>query len=86
MNVKTSHIIIALFTTIFSRESAQRKAFLPSNRNEQLPKIFKDNNLVQEEDEPEETTDIIEALKASLKVKSMSSAKAKGKMGMAISK
>ena len=39
---------------------------------------------------PEETTDIIEALKASLKVKSKSStsaaAKAKEKMGMAVSK
>lgn len=31
MNVKTSLIIIALFTTIFSIESAQGKAFLPSN-------------------------------------------------------
>jgi DNA end-binding protein Ku len=40
----------------------------------------------QEEQEPEETTDIIEALKASLKVKPKSSAKAKGKMGMAVSK
>jgi DNA end-binding protein Ku len=40
----------------------------------------------QEEKEPEETTDIIEALKASLKVKPKSSAKAKGKMGMAVSK
>jgi DNA end-binding protein Ku len=40
----------------------------------------------QEEKEPEETTDIIEALKASLKVKPRSSAKAKGKMGMAVSK
>jgi DNA end-binding protein Ku len=40
----------------------------------------------QEEGEPEETTDIIEALKASLKVKPKSSAKAKGKMGMAVSK
>jgi DNA end-binding protein Ku len=40
----------------------------------------------KEEEEPEETTDIIEALKASLKVKPKSSAKAKGKMGMAISK
>jgi DNA end-binding protein Ku len=39
-----------------------------------------------EEKEPEETTDIIEALKASLKVKPKSSAKAKGKMGMAVSK
>lgn len=39
---------------------------------------------------PEETTDIIEALKASLKVKGKSStsaaAKAKEKMGMAVSK
>jgi DNA end-binding protein Ku len=42
--------------------------------------------LKQEEKEPEETTDIIEALKASLKVKPKSSAKAKGKMGMAVSK
>ena len=40
----------------------------------------------QEEEEPEETTDIIEALKASLKVKPKSSAKAKGKIGMAVSK
>jgi DNA end-binding protein Ku len=40
----------------------------------------------QEEKEPEETTDIIEALKASLKVKPKSSAKAKAKMGMAVSK
>jgi DNA end-binding protein Ku len=40
----------------------------------------------QVEEEPEETTDIIEALKASLKVKPKSSAKAKGKMGMAVSK
>ena len=40
----------------------------------------------KEEEEPEETKDIIEALKASLKVKPKSSAKAKGKMGMAISK
>jgi DNA end-binding protein Ku len=40
----------------------------------------------KEEEEPEETTDIIEALKASLKVKPKSSAKAKGKMGMAVSK
>ena len=40
----------------------------------------------QEEKEPEETTDIIEALKASLKVKPKSSAKAKGKIGMAVSK
>ena len=42
------------------------------------------------EETPEETTDIIEALKASLKVKSKSStsaaAKAKEKMGMAVSK
>jgi DNA end-binding protein Ku len=43
----------------------------------------------QEEEEPEETTDILEALKASLKVKGKPStststvAKAKGKMGMA---
>jgi non-homologous end joining protein Ku len=44
----------------------------------------------QEEKEPEETTDIIEALKASLKVKGKSStstaAKARGKMGIAVSK
>jgi DNA end-binding protein Ku len=40
----------------------------------------------QVEEEPEETTDIIEALKASLKVKPKSSAKAKGKMGIAVSK
>jgi DNA end-binding protein Ku len=45
----------------------------------------------QAEEEPQETTDIIEALKASLKVKGKSSmsstaAKAKGKMGMAVSK
>jgi DNA end-binding protein Ku len=40
----------------------------------------------QVEETPEETTDIIEALKASLKVKPKSSAKAKGKMGMAVSK
>src|SRR5688500_7908175 len=41
----------------------------------------------QEEKEPEETTDIIEALKASLKVKGKSTAaKAKGKMGIAVSK
>jgi hypothetical protein len=44
----------------------------------------------QEEEEPEETTDIIEALKASLKVKGKSStsaaAKAKGKMGITVSK
>ena len=42
------------------------------------------------EETPEETTDIIEALKASLKVKGKSStssaARAKGKMGMAVSK
>jgi DNA end-binding protein Ku len=42
------------------------------------------------EEPPEETTDIIEALKASLKVKGKSStssaARAKGKMGMAVSK
>jgi DNA end-binding protein Ku len=40
------------------------------------------------EETPKETTDIIEALKASLKVKgkSSTSAKAKGKMGMAVSK
>jgi DNA end-binding protein Ku len=38
------------------------------------------------EETPEETVDIIEALKASLKVKPKSSAKAKGKMGMAVSK
>jgi DNA end-binding protein Ku len=42
------------------------------------------------EEEPEETTDIIEALKASLKVKGKSStstaAKAKGKLGIAVSK
>jgi DNA end-binding protein Ku len=45
----------------------------------------------QVEETPEETTDIIEALKASLKVKGKSStssaaAKAKGKMGIAVSK
>jgi hypothetical protein len=45
----------------------------------------------QEEEEPEETTDIIAALKASLKVKGKSStsstaAKAKGKIGIAVSK
>jgi DNA end-binding protein Ku len=44
----------------------------------------------QEEEEPEETTDIIEALKASLKVKGKSStstaAKARGKMGITVSK
>jgi DNA end-binding protein Ku len=40
----------------------------------------------QVEEGPEETTDIIEALKASLKVKPKSSAKAKGKMGIAVSK
>jgi DNA end-binding protein Ku len=44
----------------------------------------------QIEEEPEETTDIIEALKASLKVKGKSStsaaAKAKGKMGIPVSK
>jgi DNA end-binding protein Ku len=43
----------------------------------------------KEEEAPEETTDIIEALKASLKAKPKSastSAKAKGKMGMAVSK
>jgi DNA end-binding protein Ku len=44
----------------------------------------------QVEEEPEETTDIIEALKASLKVKGKSSmstsAKAKGKIGIAVSK
>jgi DNA end-binding protein Ku len=41
----------------------------------------------EEEEELEETTDILEALKASLKVKVKSStaAKAKGKMGMAVS-
>jgi hypothetical protein len=43
------------------------------------------------EEEPEETTDIIEALKASLKVKgkpstSSTAAKAKGQMGIAVSK
>jgi DNA end-binding protein Ku len=42
----------------------------------------------EEEEEPEETTDILEALKASLKVKGKPSpstaAKAKGKMGMAV--
>ena len=38
------------------------------------------------EEIPEETVDIIEALKASLKVKPKSSAKAKGKMGIAVSK
>jgi DNA end-binding protein Ku len=42
----------------------------------------------EEEEEPEETTDILEALKASLKVKSKphSSAVAKRKMDMAVSK
>jgi DNA end-binding protein Ku len=45
----------------------------------------------EEEEESEETTDILEALKASLKVKgklstSSTAAKAKGKMGMAVSK
>jgi DNA end-binding protein Ku len=44
----------------------------------------------QEEEEPEETTDIIESLKASLKVKGKSStsaaAKAKGKLGITVSK
>jgi DNA end-binding protein Ku len=42
----------------------------------------------QVDEEPEETTDIIEALKASLKVKGKpsTSARAKGKMGMAVSK
>ena len=40
----------------------------------------------KEEEETEETTDIIEALKASLKVKPKSSAKAKRKMDMAVSK
>jgi non-homologous end joining protein Ku len=44
----------------------------------------------QLEEEPEKTTDIIEALKASLKVKGKSStsaaAKAKGKMGITVSK
>jgi DNA end-binding protein Ku len=44
----------------------------------------------EEAEEPEETTDILEALKASLKVKGKPStstaAKAKGKMGMAVSK
>src|ERR671910_1477022 len=42
----------------------------------------------QVDEEPEETTDIIEALKASLKVKGkpLTSARAKGKMGMAVSK
>ena len=44
----------------------------------------------EEEEESEETTDIIETLKASLKVKGKSStstaAKAKGKMGIAVSK
>jgi DNA end-binding protein Ku len=43
----------------------------------------------EEEEEPEETTDILEALKASLKVKGKPSApstaaKAKGKMGMTV--
>ena len=49
---------------------------------------FKGQEIVakKEEEEPEETTDIIEALKASLKVKPKSSAKAKGMLGMAISK
>ena len=44
----------------------------------------------EQEEKPEETTDILEALKASLKVKGKPStptaAKAKGKMGMAVSK
>jgi DNA end-binding protein Ku len=42
----------------------------------------------QKEEQPEETTDILEALKASLKVKGKWStvAKAKGKIGMAVSK
>ena len=43
----------------------------------------------EKEEEPEATTDILEALKASLKVKgkpSMTAAKARGKMGMAVSK
>jgi DNA end-binding protein Ku len=43
----------------------------------------------EEEEKPEETTDILEALKASLKVKgkpSTTAAKARGKMGMAVSK
>ena len=39
--------------------------------------------LQQVEETPEETTDIIEALKASLKVKPKSSAKAKGRIGIA---
>ena len=46
--------------------------------------------LKQAEETPEETTDIIEALKASLKIKFKSptstAAKAKGKMGIAVSK
>jgi DNA end-binding protein Ku len=46
---------------------------------------------IKEKEEPEETTDILEALKASLRVKGKSStsstaAKAKGKMGMTVSK
>jgi non-homologous end joining protein Ku len=49
-----------------------------------LPKVV----AKEEEEEPEETTDILEALKASLKVKGKPStssvAKAKGKMGMAV--
>src|ERR687897_1793767 len=45
----------------------------------------------EEEEKPEETTDILEALKASLRVKgklstSSTAAKARGKMGMAVSK
>jgi DNA end-binding protein Ku len=44
----------------------------------------------KQEEEPEETTDIIEALKASLKVKGKSSAstaaKAKGKLGITVSR
>ena len=38
------------------------------------------------EEIPQETTDIVEALKASLKAKPKSSVKAKGKMGIAVSK
>lgn len=46
-------------------------------------------NVKEEEEKPEETTDILEALKASLRVKgkrTTSTAVAKGKMGMAVSK
>jgi DNA end-binding protein Ku len=58
----------------------------------ELEKLIEANSKGQEvtikeaEETPEETTDIIEALKASLKVKPKSSAKAKGKMGITVSK